>query len=146
MREVTVNQKIYLMTLCSYTEKEVSKLTYEEAWELIANHKSGKAVKPPHIIKEERKALKEAEAKKVKISLTNKKYNAGVITIRFNKIPSNCEDCPLYQWNESYDEDAFFGDGTYNSCPFGASHYGCAVKRPKNCPIKVEEVKNNENA
>jgi hypothetical protein len=143
MREVTVNQKTYLMNLCAYTEKEVSKLTYEEAWELIASHKRGEAVKSPHIIKEEKKALKEAEAKKVKISLTNEKYNAGTITIRFNKIPSNCEDCPLYQWNEYYDEDAFFGDGISHSCPFGTSVFGCAVKRPKNCPIKVEGVKIN---
>lgn len=136
----TTKQRLYLINRVQYTEKEVDKLTFEEAWDLISKHINGEEVKPPHIIREEKRLLREEEAKKVKISLTNKRYSAGVITIRFNKLPEACPDCPLYQMNESYDEDAFFGDGISHSCPFGANHWGCAVKRPKDCPIKKVEV------
>ena len=136
----TAKQRLYLTNRVQYTDKEVDKLTFEEAWDLISKHMHGEEVKPPHIIREEKRLLREEEAKKVKVSLTNKRYNAGVITIRFNKLPEACPDCPLYQMNESYDEDAFFGDGISHSCPFGASIWGCAVKRPKDCPIKKVEV------
>lgn len=136
----TEKQRLYLINRIQYTDKEVDKLTFEEAWDLISKHMHGEEVKPPHIIRAEKKALREEEAKKVKVSLTDKRYNAGVITIRFNKLPETCPDCPLYQMNEFYDEYAGFGDGISHSCPFGASLWGCAIKRPKDCPIKKVEV------
>lgn len=69
-----------------------------------------------------------------KISINKKdKYQ---IVISFDMLPKHCGECPLYQWNETYDEDAFFGDGYSNSCPFGCTVWESLIKRPADCPIK----------
>lgn len=57
------------------------------------------------------------------------------ITLKFNKVPKHCGECPLYI-NNAYEEDkSWFGDGITHSCPFGGDTFGCLVERPKNCPI-----------
>ena len=75
---------------------------------------------------------REAERNRIKIELGSSKSNIG-INIRLTRMPSNCGECPFYLQNESYDDEAWFGDGITHSCPFGCSTWGCLVERPEDC-------------
>lgn len=61
----------------------------------------------------------------------------GEIVLSFDRIPNHCGDCSLYTNSAMYDENAFFGDGLTQCCPFGASTFRCLIVRPSDCPIRV---------
>lgn len=62
----------------------------------------------------------------------NTKYR---IVLSFDKLPSNCGECPLYNNSkESYED--MVSVGYYHRCPFKCNSVGCLVERPKDCPIK----------
>lgn len=67
--------------------------------------------------------------------ISTSKPPKGTITLKFEKIPKECGECPCYIYE--FDEDAFFGDNMVGNCIFGCSIWGCRVKRPDDCPIEV---------
>lgn len=80
-------------------------------------------------------AEREYERNKIAIDIQpNSKCEASV-TIGLSRMPNHCGECPLYESTATFDEDAFFGDGIVRHCPFGASIWGCRVKRPDDCPL-----------
>lgn len=72
-------------------------------------------------------------------SINSDKPSKGTITLNFKVIPNHCGECPLYMSNVYVDDEPMWGSGISHSCPFGSSHYGCLVERPKDCPIKTRE-------
>lgn len=69
----------------------------------------------------------------------------GKITIYVDKIPNNCTECDWFF--TQYEEEPDWGSGETQYCAFGASRWGCRVKRPKDCPIvPIKEGEMNENA
>lgn len=76
-----------------------------------------------------------------KVMLNNGEGEA-YIKIILRKMPSHCGECPLYEENVYVDDEPLWGDGIIHSCPFGASHWGCLVERPLDCPLK--ENKNEQ--
>lgn len=79
--------------------------------------------------------FKEKTIKRIPKVSINKKDKYQII-LSLDMLPNNCEECPFYNWNESYDPEAFWGSGYSYSCPFGCSIWGCHIERPKDCPIK----------
>ena len=67
----------------------------------------------------------------------NQNCGAAKITLYVTKMPSNCGECPFWQWNECVDDEPSWGDGVSHSCPFGCSHFGCLVERPAECPLQI---------
>ena len=63
------------------------------------------------------------------------KKKSPTITIKLKELPNNCTECPIYQMNYYEDDESLFGDGIHHYCPYGGSSYGCAVERPKDCPL-----------
>lgn len=70
-----------------------------------------------------------------KVSINQCQGDAKV-TLYLKSMPSNCGECPFYQWNEYVDDEPSWGDGVSYSCPFGCSHFGCLVDRPADCPLQ----------
>ena len=66
----------------------------------------------------------------------NERMGEAKVTLYVKKMPTHCGECPFYQWNEYVDDEPSWGDGISYSCPFGCSHFGCLVERPKDCPLK----------
>lgn len=63
------------------------------------------------------------------------KKKSPTLTIKLKEMPNNCTECPIYQMNYYEDNESMFGDGIHHYCPYGGSSYGCAVERPKDCPL-----------
>lgn len=63
-------------------------------------------------------------------------HGEGYIKIILREIPKHCGECPFYEDTVYIDDEPFFGDGVHHYCPFGASHFGCLVERPADCPIQ----------
>lgn len=81
---------------------------------------------------------RERERNSIKATISPTGPVAASITIGLSKIPKHCGECPFYESNAVFDEDACFGDVIMRSCPFGADHFGCLVERPNNCPLKIK--------
>ena len=52
----------------------------------------------------------------------------GKITLTFDYIPNNCDECPLKVIPGGYGQEY---------CLFGCSIWGSSVERPEDCPIEV---------
>ena len=91
-----------------------------------------------HIFEEE---LERREKERNKIETTYEDNLSGPhLTITLSRMPENCFECPL---QASYEEDEpMWGDGVVYYCPFGGENYGCAVERPKGCPLKEGRKQN----
>ena len=83
---------------------------------------------------EEELEKREEEKNRIKINYEDN-CNKPHLTITLSRMPKTCYECPLQA--EYYDDEAYFGDGIMHYCPYGGDSYGCAKKRPSNCPIKV---------
>lgn len=62
------------------------------------------------------------------------------IKIVLREMPKHCGECPLYEDSVYVDDEPFFGDGVHHYCPFGASHFGCLVERPADCPLQFNKT------
>ena len=67
----------------------------------------------------------------------NERMGEAKVTLYVKKMPAHCGECPFYQWNEYVDDEPLWSDGISYSCPFGCSHFGCLVERPKDCPLQA---------
>ncbi len=73
----------------------------------------------------------------------NRAIGEAQVTLYVTKMPSNCGECPFWQWNEFVDDEPTWGDGVSHWCPFGCSHFGCLVERPKDCPLQINAYTHN---
>lgn len=67
----------------------------------------------------------------------NERMGEAKVTLYVKNMPTHCGECPFYQWNEYVDDEPSWGNGISYSCPFGCSHFGCLVERPKDCPLQA---------
>ena len=58
----------------------------------------------------------------------NIKNPKGKITLTFDYIPNNCDECPLRVISGEYGQEY---------CLFGCSIWGSSIERPADCPIEV---------
>lgn len=78
-----------------------------------------------------------AERNRIKIIMPPDRNAVASVTIGVSRMPKHCGECPFYEGSATFDEDAFFGDCIRRECPFGGDMFGCKVRRPDNCPLRL---------
>ena len=82
---------------------------------------------------------RDRERNKIEVIVQPEGDVAASVVIGISRMPKHCGECPLYESTAVFDEDACFGDCIVRHCPFGADSWGCRVKRPDNCPLRLTQ-------